>query len=115
MIETGYFAKIKDYPESDVLICVARKYPWFVDRLSMVHLSALAPSEALLKAWKSNKINWRQYTDCYIGEMKNQLSENAIRSMRNDNSEVFRLMCWEKNPPCHRFILKELILEAEES
>lgn len=112
MIETGYFAKIKDYPEDDVLICVSRKYPWFVERLRMVWLSELAPSQALLEVWKSGRISWEEYIIQYEIEMMHPLKQKAIRSLRRDDM-TYRLMCWEKNPPCHRFLLESMIVEAE--
>ena len=108
MIETGYFAKIKDYPETDVLVCVSRKYPWFVERLRMVWLSELSPSEELLDDWKSKEITWETYTKRFMKEMEHTLKQKAIRSLRRDDM-TYRLMCWEKNPPCHRFILLDII------
>jgi len=110
MIETGYFGQKKNYPESDVLVCVARKFPWFIDRLDMVWLSELAPSQDLLDDWKQKEITWDTYTERFIKEMDQPLKQKAIRSLRRDDI-TYRLMCWEKTPPCHRFILKDLILK----
>ncbi len=112
MIETGYFAQMKNYPDSDVLVCVAIKYPWFIKRLEMVWLSELAPSQDLLDDWKQKEITWDSYTERFIKEMEHPLKQKAIRSLRRD-AITYRLICWEKNPPCHRFILKDLILRYE--
>ena len=112
MIETGYFAQKKNYPESDTLICVSRKYPWFIDRLDMVWLSELAPSQELLDDWKKGSITWEEYEYRYREEMKDPFRQKFIRSLNRDDM-TYRLMCWEKDPPCHRFILKELILRNE--
>ena len=108
MIETGYFAKIKDYPEDDVLICVSLKYPWFIDRLLMVHLHEVTPSKILLDTWKQELCDWEEYEKMYRLEMNNSFSQKAIRSLRRDDM-TYRLMCWEKEPPCHRFILEDII------
>ena len=111
MIETGYFAKIDDYPETDVLVCVSRKFPWFIKRLRMIWLSELSPSEELLGDWKYDRLSWEEYVIQYKIEMDRQLPQRAIRSLRRDNI-TYRLMCWEKEPPCHRFILEKMIGES---
>ena len=61
MIETGYFAKIKDYPETDWLMCISRKYPWFIKLGTMTHMIEFAPSKELLSDWKNGDITWEEY------------------------------------------------------
>ena len=116
MIETGYFAKIKDYPETDELICVSYKYPWFVKKGKMRHLPRVAPEPKLLYEWKNGEITWEKYIQVYKTFLEydyGALSEIEFLRLRSKDKTV-RLMCWEKEPPCHRFILRDVILEAEQ-
>jgi len=116
MIETGYFAKIKTYPETDWLLCVARKYPWFVKQGKMTHMIELAPSNELLKDWKEGSITWEEYEERYRSELSSSsLARNGIAwiGLKDAQGETVRLLCWEKEPPCHRFILKDMIVDGE--
>ncbi|MHA1288103.1 MAG: DUF488 family protein, N3 subclade [Candidatus Thorarchaeota archaeon] len=116
MIETGYFAKIKEYPETDWLLCVARKYPWFVKQGRMTHMMELAPSDELLNDLKNNKITWEEYEQRYREELENSdWAKHSISwiGLKHAQGETMRLLCWEKEPPCHRFILKDIILCGE--
>lgn len=112
MITEGYFAKVKDYPETDWLICIARKYPWFVKKDKMSHFPSLAPSQELLDDYKSGFTDWGLYGAVYRKEIAT--SEQARRDIawigiKDCQGETVRLMCWEKKPPCHRFILLDII------
>lgn len=112
MIETGYFAQIKNYPETDWLICISLKYPWFVKKEKMSHMPSLAPSQELLDDWKSGSITWNEYEDRYKHKILETVSAHRNImwiGLKDAQGETVRLMCWEKNPPCHRFILKDLI------
>lgn len=114
MIAEGYFGQIKNYPETDWLICVARKYPWFVKRNVMGHLPSLAPSKELLADWKAGNIDWDTYDSRFrleIGEAGQSISDLAYVGIKHEQGETVRLMCWEKNPPCHRFILLDMLSE----
>ena len=114
MIETGYFAKINDYPETDWLLCVSRKYPWFIKLGKMTHMIEFAPSNKLLKDWKEEKITWIEYETQYREELnKSDIAYSSVAwlGLKDAQGETMRLMCWEKEPPCHRFILKNIIEE----
>ena len=112
MITEGYFAKIKDYPETDILICVARKYPWFVKKGLMEHCRSLSPTPGLLKDWKNGDITWGEYVERFNFDMC--AYTNPLRQFRYYGDlakrKVVRLMCWEKaeDKQCHRFILLEI-------
>lgn len=96
-IRTGYIAKWKCYPTDEVKVRVAKP-------------SFLGPSIELLKDWKDGKISWTEYERRYVEEMKNPKAIEKIREIvRIAEAKPIRLMCYEKNPPCHRFILKEII------
>jgi len=71
----------------------------------------LAPSEELLKDWKEGRIDWVEYERRFRKEMENPESRKRIQELRNrvKSGENVRLICYEKEPPCHRFILKDLV------
>jgi len=113
MIETGYFAKIKDYPETDMLICVSWKYPWFVKKGTMKHWKNLSPQPILLDEYKNGNLEWNEFASRYRTLMKYSIHARrdieVIKLMSEDRT--VRLMCWEKGDDgfCHRFILQEYI------
>ena len=95
---TGYIAKWKNYPEDEVKIRVARP-------------SILSPSKQLLHDYKEMGISWDEYTERFIEEIVN--SPNALEKIYKIvellKTQNVRLICYEKNPPCHRFILFDMI------
>lgn len=99
MIKEGYIAKWKKYPKNEIKIRVARP-------------SILAPSKKLLKDYKEGKINWQEYSKRYYEEIFGnpkaieKIKEIAKISLNKD----VRLICYEKEYPCHRFLLMEIIL-----
>jgi len=112
MIVEGYFAKIKDYPETDWLLCVSQKWPWFVEKDKMSHFISLAPSQNLLDDYKAGGLSWETYKQRFRAEI--EVSPQARKDLawigiKDTQGETIRLLCWEKNPPCHRFILLDII------
>ena len=115
MIETGYFANLKNYPENEMFLVVSRYYPRWLRKGLPFH-PELAPSKKLLGMWKTGGLGWEAYESIFREEMKSPAAQKTIKALVFASKvDSFRLLCYEKNPPCHRFILKELILEAEES
>lgn len=111
-VKEGYFANIKNYPPNELFAIVSRKYPWFVKRLYK-HYVELAPSKELLKDWKEANISWEEYEKRFRLEMQNAESQTIIDDLAwASQYDTFRLLCWEKEPPCHRFILIDLINES---
>ncbi len=116
MITEGYFGNIKNYPETDWLLCISRKRPWFIKKDKMSHFPSLAPSQDLLDDWKTGGLGWEAYEMRYRREIES--SEQAKRDIawigiKDCQDEAVRLLCWEKSPPCHRFILLDIISELE--
>jgi uncharacterized protein YeaO (DUF488 family) len=98
MLKEGYIGKWKKYPKNEVKVRVARP-------------SCLGPSESLLKDWKERKINWAEYEKRFRKEILN--SPKAVAKLKEikklaEEKDV-RLICYEKSPPCHRFILIDLV------
>ncbi len=113
MIDTGYFAKIKTYPETDILIVVSRYYPRWLKQ-GLLFKPEFAPSKGLLEDWKAGLITWPEYEARYRAEMDDPLIQRRIMqyAQRTRSKQVHRFLCYERDPPCHRFILKDIIEEA---
>jgi len=123
-LREGYIAKWNDYPEDEVKVRVARP-------------SVLAPSKVLLAKFMATK-KWfmeedsevhgneevaRKYAWLYVDydkRFREEIKKNSwamsklweikkLLRVRN-----VRLICYEKNPPCHRFILMKMIEEMGE-
>jgi len=115
----GYFAKIKDYPETDNLVCVSQDYPWFVKSDKMFHAYVLAPVSWLLKRYKDGEMTWERYAECYLDHLKhNQCGQLELEGIleRLGKGETIRLLCWEKaeDKQCHRFPLLDVLNSMEE-
>ena len=98
MLKEGYIGKWKKYPKDEVKIRVARP-------------SVLGPSLKLLKDQKEGKIDWNEYTRRFRKEiLSNPKALAKLKEVKKlaEDKDV-RLICYEKNPPCHRFILVDLI------
>lgn len=95
----GYIAKWNSYPKDEVKFRVARP-------------SVLSPSKSLLEDWKNGKVSWEEYENAFLteiainGKAKRILAEIFCLLKKGNN---VRLICYEKNPPCHRFTLINLI------
>jgi len=106
----GYIANWRNYPEDEVKVRVAR-------------LSVLAPSQELLsefnrlkkrygreRAWELSGYEER-YKREILSDPKAMAKLREIKELARTRN--VRLICYEKNPPCHRFILMKLIEEVE--
>lgn len=103
MLKEGYLAKMKTYPKDEIKIVVTRTVK-----------SVLAPSRELLNDYRDGLIDWQGYEGRFRKEME---SPEAIKEMRRikelTKTRDVRLICYEKNYPCHRFILMDLINSME--
>lgn len=101
-LREGYIAKWNEYPNDEIKFRVARP-------------SVLGPSLSLLGDYKNGRIGWGEYERRFRQEMSRTEAKKRItevREMLREGKNV-RLICFEKNPPCHRFILMELVKEAQ--
>jgi len=98
MLRETYLANLRNLPPGALTVRVARP-------------SLLSPSLALLKDWKAGKITWPEYESRFKAEIMTR--PGAVEKMREIKESAARedvyLFCYEKNPPCHRFILLKLI------
>lgn len=104
---TSYFSKIKQGKGHK--ISIARFNPkwlksddidnWFRD---------LSPSIDLLNDYKKGKVNWNEYTNRYIQEIKSGNGLSKLRVIRGilDKGEDVTIYCYEKpSDNCHRHIV----------
>ena len=115
----GYFAKIDDYPENEMKLCVASSYPFFVKEDKMIYYPTLAPSLRLLREYKAGDITWLQYYYKFKYEIScKAISQNSLEWLKGREKEggPIRLLCWEKaeDKRCHRFILLDILDSMEE-
>lgn len=95
----GCIVKWKKYPKDEVKVRVARPGP-------------LGVPKDLWWLWKDKKITWEDYESRYLlYVMKNEKAHDALLDILRllKAGVTVRLMCYEKNPPCHRFTLKNEI------
>ncbi|KXA96939.1 hypothetical protein AKJ38_02265 [candidate division MSBL1 archaeon SCGC-AAA259I14] len=111
-VRDGYLAKLDDYPDDEEKIFVMRGRG----------NDELAPSEELLSDYKEleekHGNRWEAWNRCryeprFREEMKREKSRERIEKIAEEvaSGKRVRLICYEKNRPCHRFILKQLIGE----
>ncbi|MCK5551550.1 MAG: DUF488 family protein [Deltaproteobacteria bacterium] len=73
--------------------------------------SSLTPSRVLLEDWKGDRIRWKEYVERYFQQLYNDqgarslLQEIISLSMERD----VWLVGLEKDYPCHRFLLKQIV------
>ena len=78
-----------------------------------------APSWELVSSFKDRWITWKEYVPLYIEEMRQAYKKNSKpfhdMALRLDNVEF---VCWcsrdPKNPWCHRFLLREILMKVRE-
>lgn len=98
-------------------LVVTRRYPRGIARVHFDEwLSVLAPSHGLLEDWRRGLITWDECTSRFREEILG--SPEAVAALRHiielaKTRDVY-LICWEKAPPCHRFILLDLARELTE-
>ncbi len=98
-------------------IVVTRHYPRGIAHIHFDRwLPVLSPSRELLAGWTRSLITWDEYTSSFREEILE--SPEAVAALRHiielaRTRDVY-LICWEKAPPCHRFILLDLARELSE-
>jgi len=100
MIYESYIAKIREIPKGER----------FLVNRNRGH-NELAPSEALLKEYKSGKMSWNGFRTRFLAELTDE-SWRTVRSLLERSfKEDVCLICYERDFPCHRFILIELLMD----
>ena len=92
-------------------LVVTRRYPRGIVQVHFDRwLPALAPSRELLEDWRRGFIAWEEYVIRFRREILG--SPEAVAALRHvtglARSRDVYLICWEREPPCHRFLLLDL-------
>ena len=97
-----------------IKIIVTRHYP---GGIAQVHfdrwLPALAPSKELLHDYRHGLVTWPEYEARFREEILGSPEAMAALHHIIDQArtrEVY-LICWEREPPCHRYLLLNLAAE----
>jgi uncharacterized protein YeaO (DUF488 family) len=118
IIKTKSIRDLKN--DTDGIRLLVARYPGRVKKTHYdIWYPALAPSEHLLKKWKKRDITWENFESEYRKEISRSANARAhldtlreiSKSVSNPNPEFVTLLCFEaeKNPHCHRHILKNII------
>lgn len=102
MIKESYISMWNKLPEDIIKIRVARP-------------SILSPSKELFNDYKKGKINWKEFEMRFRKEtLDNAKAVAELKRLKeiSIDKDVY-LICYEKNYPCHRFILIDLIKELK--
>lgn len=95
-------------------LVVTRHYPRGVARVRFDRwLPALAPSRELLHDRRHGLVTWEEYRSHFREEILG--SAEALTALRHivdlaGTRDVY-LICWEPEPPCHRWLLMDLARE----
>jgi len=103
MLKESYLANMKNLPEEAVKIRVSRP-------------SVLGPSKGLLLDYKQGKVIWQEFERRFRKEILNKpsaMTRLGYISALADKKDVY-LICYEKEYPCHRFILIDIIQELND-
>ncbi len=100
MLKESYISQWNKLPKDAVKVRVARP-------------SILSASKELFDEYKKGRINWREFEERFRKEMlSNPKAVAELKRIRDlaKEKDVY-LICYEKEYPCHRFILLDLIKE----
>lgn len=106
MIKETYFAvKKRVVSHGDVVLDIS----WF--RKKQSDISPLAPSRELLDDWNQDRIVWKDYVERYYQELKeDREASSRIKEIADlAAQENVWLVCLEREYPCHRFLVKQII------
>lgn len=83
---------------------------YFLDKIlsiKYIHMPILAPTDTILKDYKSGNISWKKYENDYIDLIKSRDIMSNLNGINFDNS---CLLCSEKTPDnCHRRLAAEIL------
>jgi uncharacterized protein YeaO (DUF488 family) len=103
--ETHLSAKKRTIPKGDLIFDISRF------RKGRRSISPLAPSRMLLEDWNNDRMRWKEYVERYFLQLYHDqragslLDEIISISMERD----VWLLGLEKEYPCHRFLLMQII------
>ena len=99
--------------ESDgIRLLITRYWPRGIKRSHITRWERmLAPSSSLLKQYRDNLINWKEFSMQYNIEMKTPDADNLINMYKEKSkTAIITLLCYEPDGQnCHRYLLKNLL------
>ena len=99
-------------------VLVTRYWPRGVPKAAVdEYVSALAPSRALLRAFKAGAMDWDAFRDRYLEEMKAAEPQTEVRRLAAlASTRPVTLMCvCKEEARCHRSLLKEFVLARRDA
>jgi len=99
MIYESYIAKIGRIP----------RHERFLVNRNRGH-DELSPSKSLLTEYKSSKMSWDQFRLRFLSELTVESWRTLRALVERSRKEDVCLICYERDFPCHRFILLELLM-----
>jgi uncharacterized protein YeaO (DUF488 family) len=116
-IDGGMFAEKSVYaPASEdegMRVLVMRQWPRGVSTGRIdVWLKELGPTRDLLEGLESRRLTWMAFADAYRAQIATRSASVDDLAMLRDlerRSGKVTLFCHERQPPCHRFLLLELL------
>ncbi|MFA5103253.1 MAG: DUF488 domain-containing protein [Candidatus Thermoplasmatota archaeon] len=109
--------RVPDSPGVDMLketyISLWNTLPPEAVKIRVARPSVLSASKELFTDYKTGKITWQEFEKRFRTEITTNpkaMAELKRLKALSQQTDVY-LICYEKNPPCHRFILLDLIRE----
>jgi uncharacterized protein YeaO (DUF488 family) len=99
MIYESYIAKIRRIP---------RRERFLVNR-NRGH-NELSPSQSLLTEYKFGEMSWDEFRSRFLSELTADSWQTLRSLVERSRKEDVCLICYERDFPCHRFILLELLI-----
>ena len=100
MIYESYIAKIRTIPKAER----------FLVNRNRGH-NELSPSQLLLKEYKEGRLSWDQFRSRFLSGLTDQSWSTLDSLAKRSFKENICLICYERDFPCHRFILLELLMD----
>lgn len=101
-------------PEDGWRVLSMRYWPRGVPRGVMdEYTTKTAPSRELLHSFKHGGLSWEDYVPRYLAEMRSDTAQREISRLANiAHTRTVTLMCGcENEQRCHRFLLRDLMIE----
>jgi len=96
-------------------ISMWNKLPHDAIKVRVARPSVLSASKELLNDYKKERITWQEFEARFRKEIRSNPKAMAeLKRLKglSQEKDVY-LICYEKNYPCHRFILIDLINELQ--
>jgi len=100
MIYESYIARIREVPKGER----------FLVNRNRGH-NELSPSESLLEKYKSGRMSWDGFRLRFLSELTPTSWRTLELLVKRSHAENVCLICYERDFPCHRFILLELLMD----